>query len=48
MFERLLKKEARLAVIGLGYVGTPLAVAFARKLDVIGFDLNEAKIRACT
>lgn len=45
MFERLLKKEARLAVIGLGYVGTPLAVAFARKLDVIGFDLNEAKIR---
>ncbi len=35
----------KLAVIGLGYVGMPLAVAFAKKLHVIGFDLNQEKIR---
>ncbi len=35
----------KLAVIGLGYVGMPLAVAFAKKLNVIGFDLNEEKIK---
>lgn len=33
-----------LAVVGLGYVGLPLAVAFARHLDVIGFDVNEARV----
>ena len=32
LFERLKKKEAKLAVIGLGYVGLPIALAFARKL----------------
>ena len=36
--------EAALAVVGLGYVGLPLAVAFARHFRVIGFDLNEEKI----
>jgi UDP-N-acetyl-D-galactosamine dehydrogenase len=34
----------KLSVIGLGYVGMPLAVAFAKKANVIGFDLNEEKI----
>lgn len=42
--EMMLDKEAKLSVIGLGYVGMPLAVAFAKKVDVIGFDLNKKKI----
>ena len=41
----MIKKEEKLSLIGLGYVGMPIAVAFAQKgVDVIGFDLNEAKI----
>ncbi|CAM4523658.1 UDP-N-acetyl-D-galactosamine dehydrogenase [Paenibacillus endophyticus] len=40
----IINRDAKVAVIGLGYVGMPLAVAFAKKLDVIGFDLNEKKI----
>ncbi|WP_157886548.1 nucleotide sugar dehydrogenase [Planococcus versutus] len=43
-YERLLNKQEKLSVIGLGYVGMPLAVAFAEKIDVIGFDVNEEKI----
>lgn len=46
LFEKLTAREERLAVVGLGYVGLPLAVAFARKLDTIGFDVNERKIAA--
>ena len=38
--------EYKLAVIGLGYVGLPLAVEFGKKYDVIGFDVNEARIAA--
>lgn len=45
LYERLLTKEEKLALIGLGYVGMPIAVAFSKKLDVIGFDLNREKIR---
>lgn len=45
IYEKLLKNEENLALVGLGYVGMPIAVAFARKgLNVIGFDLNKAKI----
>jgi len=44
--EKLQKKEAKLAIIGLGYVGMPLAVAFAKKVDTIGFDANKEKILA--
>ena len=45
--ERIINREAALAVVGLGYVGMPLAVAFAKKgLRVIGYDLNKAKIQA--
>ena len=44
--ERLVKKDTSLAVVGLGYVGMPIAAAFADKgLNVIGFDTNEEKIR---
>ena len=45
IYDKLAKKEAKLALVGLGYVGMPIAVAFAKKgLNVIGFDLNKAKI----
>ena len=45
LFHDLINKKAKLAVIGLGYVGMPIAVAFARKgLEVIGFDVTERKI----
>ena len=44
LYENLTTRNAKLAVIGLGYVGMPIAVAFARKVDVIGFDLNKEKI----
>ena len=45
LYEKLLKKEESLSLVGLGYVGMPIAVAFAAKgINVIGFDLNKAKI----
>jgi len=45
LYERLKKREEKLAVIGLGYVGVPLAVAFSSKVDTIGFDVNVEKIQ---
>lgn len=42
----LLLEDVRLAVVGLGYVGLPLAVEFGRARDVIGFDINQARIDA--
>src|SRR5688500_4027176 len=44
MYQELLQKKEKLAVIGLGYVGLPIALEFARKLSVIGFDINEKRI----
>ena len=44
LYERIRNKEEKISVIGLGYVGMPLAVSFARKVDVIGFDLNKEKV----
>ena len=45
LYEKLVNKEESLALVGLGYVGMPIAHAFAKKgLNVIGFDLNKAKI----
>lgn len=44
LYEKLVNKEAKLSLVGLGYVGMPIAVAFAKKIDVIGYDLNEKKI----
>jgi UDP-N-acetyl-D-galactosamine dehydrogenase len=37
--------DVKIAIIGLGYVGLPLAVAFAKKFDVIGFDINSSRIK---
>ena len=44
MFKKLIDKKAKLAVIGLGYVGLPIALEFARKISVIGFDINAKRI----
>jgi len=45
LYKDLVEKKESLALVGLGYVGMPIAIAFAKKgLDVIGFDLNQAKI----
>lgn len=44
LYEKLLSGEEKLSLVGLGYVGMPIAVAFARKIKVVGFDLNERKI----
>ncbi|MBE2230172.1 MAG: nucleotide sugar dehydrogenase [Chitinophagaceae bacterium] len=44
MYQDLLDKNAKLAVIGLGYVGLPIALEFARKISVIGFDISARRI----
>jgi UDP-N-acetyl-D-galactosamine dehydrogenase len=44
IYEDLLGKKAKLAVIGLGYVGLPIALEFARKISVIGFDINAKRV----
>ena len=44
VYQDLLNRNTKLALVGLGYVGMPIAVAFAKKVPVIGFDLNQAKI----
>lgn len=44
LYDRLLAKKTKLALIGLGYVGMPIAVAFSKKVDVIGYDINSSKI----
>ena len=44
LYEKLLKGEEKLSLVGLGYVGMPIAVAFAKKIKVVGYDLNAKKI----
>ncbi len=44
IYNKLLKKDAKLAVIGLGYVGLPIALEFARKIKVVGFDINQDRV----
>lgn len=44
LYEKLVSRQEKLSLVGLGYVGMPIAVAFSRKINVIGFDLNEHKI----
>ena len=45
MFQELISKQKSLAVIGLGYVGLPIALEFSKKLKVIGFDINSERIK---
>ncbi len=44
IYNKLIQKEATLAVIGLGYVGLPIALEFAKKIKVIGFDINQERV----
>ena len=44
LYTKIVNREAKLSIIGLGYVGMPIAVAFAKVVDTIGFDNNQAKI----
>lgn len=44
LYEKLVSREESLSLVGLGYVGMPIAVAFSKKVKVIGYDLNEEKI----
>lgn len=45
LYEKIVSGEEKIALVGLGYVGMPIAVAFAKKVKVIGYDLNSEKIR---
>ena len=44
LYEQLINGQKKMSVIGLGYVGMPIAVAFSKTLRVIGFDINEHKV----
>src|SRR4029079_8215138 len=44
MYKELVEKKAKLAVVGLGYVGLPIALEFAKKISVIGFDINAKRV----
>ena len=44
MYNKLIAKEAKLCIIGHGYVGLPIALEFAKTISVIGFDINEDRI----
>jgi UDP-N-acetyl-D-galactosamine dehydrogenase len=44
MYQQIVAKEAKIAVIGLGYVGLPIALEFARKVSVVGFDIKDDRV----
>ena len=44
LYENIVSKKEKISLVGLGYVGMPIAVAFSKKVNVVGFDLNKAKI----
>lgn len=44
LYERLKGRKEKMSIVGLGYVGMPIAVAFSKKIDVIGYDINKSKI----
>lgn len=44
LYEKIVNKSEKISLVGLGYVGMPIAVAFAKKVEVIGFDINKEKI----
>lgn len=46
LYEKIINKEEKIALVGLGYVGMPIAVEFSKHVNVIGFDINKAKIEA--
>ena len=44
LYQKIVNREEKISLVGLGYVGMPIAVSFSKKADVIGFDVNKAKI----
>lgn len=45
LFDKIIQKEEKISLVGLGYVGMPIAIEFAKRgVEVVGFDLNKAKI----
>ncbi len=46
VYEKLVSGDEKLALVGLGYVGMPIAVAFSKKVKVVGYDLNAKENRA--
>ena len=44
IYQGLISGEEKLALVGLGYVGMPIAVEFAKHINVIGFDINEKRV----
>ena len=44
IYKGLISGKEKLAVVGLGYVGMPIAVEFAKHINVIGFDINEKRV----
>ncbi|MBL7927505.1 MAG: nucleotide sugar dehydrogenase [Bacteroidia bacterium] len=44
MYNEILQKKAKIGIIGLGYVGLPIALEFAKKVSVIGFDINQSRV----
>ncbi|MCU0437660.1 MAG: nucleotide sugar dehydrogenase [Raineya sp.] len=45
IYQNIIEKNTHIAVIGLGYVGLPIALAFAKKVKVVGFDINETRVK---
>lgn len=45
LYNKIVNREEKLSLVGLGYVGLPIAVAFSKKVDVVGFDINDKKIQ---
>ena len=44
LYEKIKNRREKISIIGLGYVGLPIAIDFAKQIDVIGFDINKEKI----
>ena len=44
LYEKIKNREEKISLVGLGYVGMPIAVSFAKKVNVIGFDISEEKV----
>ena len=44
MYQELINKQKKIGVIGLGYVGLPIALEFAKHFKVIGFDINKSRV----
>lgn len=44
LYEKIVNREEKISLIGLGYVGMPIAVSFAKHIDVLGYDYNEEKV----